>query len=428
MKGIVSSGGLALSHKALRTHEQPISYLIAAALENPQLVNLAAGLVDPFTLPTEGTARLVGKIMSCEERGRGALQYEDTAGNKLLRKRLLRHLEELDGVGEGGLGARAEHVVVTNGSQQGLYLIADALLDPGDIVIIENPSYFVYTGALDSFGATMLGVPMNDGGMDVEALERLLAEMERDGRLERLKFIYCTSYFQNPTGLSLAADRRAKMVELAKRFSRGHRVLIVEDAAYRELRYDGEAVASIKRYDPENQYTVLTQTFSKPFAPGIKLGYTVMPGDLTEQVLRQKGNHDFGSSSLCQQIALEALNSGLYQRHAEVLCEAYRAKRDVMISAIEGRLLKGVEGVRYVRPAGGLYVWVSFGPHVDTSREGELFRACLDGGVLYVPGDYCFGGQERPRNHLRLSFGQVEIERIAVGIERLARAVQAIAA
>jgi 2-aminoadipate transaminase len=423
MKGSPANLGLPLSSRGRRAREQPISYLISAALGNPELVNLAAGLVDPLTLPAKETGEISAKIMANPQQAVRALQYEGTSGSKLLRQRVLRHLEELDHTEAGGLGVSDDQIILTNGSQQALYLIGDVLVDPGDLVIVESPSYFVYTGTLESFGARLVGVPMDEGGMDVDALERLLTQMQTDGRLERLKLIYCTSYYQNPTGLSLAADRRARMVELARRFSRGHRLLILEDAAYRELRYDGDALPSIKSYDPENKYTILTQTFSKPFAPGIKLGYTAMPTDLADPVLRQKGNHDFGSSSLCQQIALEAMESGQYQHHVEELREAYRHKRDAMVSAVRKHLVGTYPEVRYVHPHGGLYVWVTLTDGIDASRGGKLFAAALKRGVLYVPGDYCFGGENPPKNHFRLSFGQVSLDRIELGIERLTAAM-----
>jgi 2-aminoadipate transaminase len=427
MKGSPAYLGLPLSNRGSRAREQPISYLISAALGNPELVNLAAGLVDPLTLPARETAQIAAKIMADPVRSVTALQYDGTSGSKPLRQRVLRHLEELDSKAPGGLGVTAEQIILTTGSQQALYLIGDVLIDPGDLVIVESPSYFVYTGTLESFGAKLVGVPMDEGGMDVDALERLLREMESDGRLDRLKLIYCTSYYQNPTGLSLASERRGRMVDLARRFSGRHRLLILEDAAYRELRYDGEALPSIKSHDPENQFTILTQTFSKPFAPGIKLGYTAMPADLAEPVLRQKGNHDFGSSSLCQQIALEALESGQYARHVEELRHAYRAKRDAMVSAVQKFLVTAYPGVRYVHPHGGLYVWVTLPQEIDASRNGKLFAAALERGVLYVPGDYCFGGDNPPKNQLRLSFGQVALERIGLGAQRLAAAMGDIA-
>jgi 2-aminoadipate transaminase len=274
-------------------------------------------------------------------------------------------------------------------------------------------------------GANVIPVPMDDDGMDVDAVEQVLARLEREGKLPRVKLVYCTSYFDNPTGLTLSLERRRRLVEMVKRYSRQHRILIHEDAAYRELRYDGPSLASMKSMDPENQYTILSHTFSKPFAPGIKLGYTAMPADLLDAVLQQKGNHDFGSSNLCQYIALEALRDGSYQKHVQVLCQAYRKKRDAIVVALNQYMPRD-GSVTWTVPHGGLYVWVSLPEGTDSSRNSAMFKHAVEEGVLYVPGDYCFVPDEQgqiPKNYLRLSFGQVAPDQIEPGIQRLGRVV-----
>jgi 2-aminoadipate transaminase len=269
---------------------------------------------------------------------------------------------------------------------------------------------------------------MTEDGIDVEAIEKLLVRLEREDRLERVKLIYTTSYYQNPTGLTLGAAGRARLLEIARRFSRRQRILILEDAAYRELRYDGPALASMKSLDRENQFTILTQTFSKPFAPGLKTGYTAMPADLMEAVLHQKGNHDFGSPSLSQHIAVEAMTSGLYDQHVRLLCDSYRAKRDAMLDSLR-KYIPASADISWTHPNGGLYIWVTLPAGTDSSRESPLFNRCVENGVLYVPGDYCFQPDENgfvPRNHIRLSFGQVAPDQIAPGIERFSQAVASI--
>lgn len=416
---------LALSSKSLRTKEQPISFLIAEALRNPRLINLAAGLVDPLTLPVEACDAITRRLFSDVARGRAALQYDTTLGLLDLRKRLLAHIEQLEGLPARAMALTENDLAVTTGSQQALYLIGDVLLDPGDIVIAANPSYFVYAGALQSLGANVFTVPMDSDGMVVDEVEHLLARFEREGRLERVKLVYCTSYFQNPTGLTLSAERRPRLLEIVQRFSKRHRILILEDAAYRELRYDGEAHRSIKSFDPHNRFTAISHTFSKPFAPGLKLGYTAMPPDLMHAVLHQKGNHDFGSANLTQHIALESMLDGSYASHVDVLCSSYRAKRDAMTAALK-RFMPADVNLTWTHPHGGLYVWLALPMGFDTSRGSAMFNACVEKGVLYVPGAYCFQPDEHgviPTNHIRLSFGQVAPDQIAPGIERLAEIV-----
>jgi 2-aminoadipate transaminase len=417
---------LPLSTKALRTKEQPISYLIATALRTPGLINLAAGLVDPLTLPVKECGAITNRIFSDKSRGRVALQYDTTQGLAELRREAVRHIEKLEGIPAASMGISPESVLVTTGSQQALYLIGDCLVDPGDIVIAAAPSYFVYTGTLDSLGANILTVPMDDNGMDVEAVARLLERLDREGRLPRVKFVYCTSYYQNPTGLTLSAERRPRLLEIVKQFSRDHRILILEDAAYRELRYDGPALRSIKSYDAENRYTVSSHTFSKPFAPGLKLGYTAGPDDLLHAMLQQKGNHDFGSSNVTQHIALETFRDGSYDIHVELLRKSYKVKRDAILASLL-RFMPKDAAIRWTHPGGGLYVWMTLPEQFDTSRTGKMFGACIERGVLYVPGEYCFGRDEQgkvPQNHLRLSFGQVAPDQIEPGIERLAGVVK----
>ena len=385
------------------------------------MISFAAGLVDEPSLPADATLQAATAVLKSPKRAQRALQYGTTQGLEPLRKRLVRHIESLELKKAHDMGFGPEDVLLTTGSQQSLYLIADTLLNPGDIVITANPSYFVYTGALVSMGARLIGVPMDNFGMDVDQVARVLEDLKKSGDLPRVKFIYCTSFYQNPTGLTLSLERRQRLVEIARNYSCNHRLLIVEDAAYRELRYEGAALPSIKSFDHTNQYTVLTHTFSKPFAPGLKLGYTIMPRDLMRQVLRQKGNHDFGSANLCQWLALETMTSGNYAAHVRRLREEYLKKRDRLLNCLQQHL---PSSVHWTRPQGGLYVWLTLPGHINTGPGGRLFDACIKSGVLYVPGEYAYANIDRPsRNQLRLCFGQVPITRINTGIRRLARAI-----
>src|SRR5262249_25152803 len=170
----------------------------------------------------------------------------------------------LDGLSPREMALTVEDVVVTTGSQQLLYLLGELLFDPGDLVITEAPSYFVYQGTLASLGARILTVPTDDEGMNTDALTELLASLERTGELQRLRLIYVCDYYQNPSGLSLSLPRRQHLLDLVRRYSRQQRILILEDAAYRELRYDGPDLPSIKSLDRENQVVILAMTFSKP--------------------------------------------------------------------------------------------------------------------------------------------------------------------
>lgn len=421
----MTSPRISFSQKSQRTGEPPVSRLHSEAQADPGLISLAVGYVDEASLPVGETARAFADLLADRAAGQAALQYGTTPGLLPLRRKLLHHLEHLEGKPAGSMRLTEENVVVTTGSQQGLYLLADVLLDAGDLVIASAPSYFVYTGALQSFGADVRTVAMDGGGMRMDQLEALLRALAASGEIRRLKAIYVVSYYQNPTGLNLAADRRARLVELARAYSDDHRIVIIEDAAYRELRYDGPALGSVKSFDETNEYVALGMTFSKAFSPGMKTGYFFLPDDLLEAVLHQKGNHDFGSSHLLQHALLRVMDSGLYAEHASAVRQAYKIKRDTMLGALEEEFSE--TPATWTKPAGGLYVWVSLPETLDTRRGQALFDRCVDRGVLYVPGDYCFSVQEGrppPTNYLRLSFGAVDVPTIREGIHRLAGAIR----
>ncbi len=415
------------SAKAKRTREQPISYLIAVAKANPHLISFAAGLVDPSTLPAAETLAITQRLLSDRSRAQEVLQYGTTVGHRGLREQIVHHLETLEGIPASAMSITPDNVVVGTGSQQLLYILADVLLDPNDIVIIEAPSYFVYTGALSSFGAKILAVPMDRDGMVVDELEKLLHRLELHGELPRVKAVYCQSYFQNPTGLTLSLDRRKRLMEIVRKYSKDHRIVIVEDAAYRELRYDGDDIAAIKRFDSDNEFVVSCYTFDKPFAAGLKVGYCIGPAEILHQVVEQKGNHDFGSSNLTQHICYEAMMDGSYARHLSEVHAGYIRKRDLMLRALETHLPTHDKSIQWTEPGGGLYVWLSLPRHVDTSRSGGMFDDCLKRGVLYVPGEYCFQPDENghvPQNHMRLCYAVTPADQIEPGIERLAAAIK----
>jgi 2-aminoadipate transaminase len=416
---------LALSAKSLRATDSPISTLIRLALETPGLISLAAGLVDQSSLPVHEVACAAADVLARPDGGRAALQYGTTQGHTPLREKVLTHVCAADGVRPAEIGLGPEQVVITTGSQQLLYLLGEVLLDPGDIVITEAPSYFVYHGVLAAKGVRVLSVPMDAAGLDTDALEDLLRRLERTGEVARLKAIYTVDYFQNPTGLSLSLPRRRHLVELARRHSHGHRVLVLEDAAYRELRFDGPDLPSVKSFDPTNEYVVTTYTFSKPCSPGLKTGYGLLPRDLVAPVVRLKGSHDFGSNNFAQHVLDRLLETGAYHRHVGELVEVYRAKRDAMLAALDQEF-GDWPGVSWTRPAGGLYVWLTFPADIDTGPDGPLMQAALEEGMLFVPGEFGHVNDEGPvpAFEARLSFGVAAPDQLAEGVRRLRRAAE----
>jgi 2-aminoadipate transaminase len=423
-----------LSARALRAADAPISALMRQALEQPGLISLAAGFVDPTSLPAEATHTAATSLLSHPELARAALQYGSTAGNTQLRRQLLERVQRADAADSRAPRASLteppseEQVVLTAGSNQILGLLADALLDVDDCVLCDAPTYFVFTGLIESVGARCIGIPSDEYGMLMPALEAELARQAAAGSLTRVKAIYVMSYFDNPRGVSLAAERRAELVALAQRYSRTHRIYVIEDAAYRELRFHGPDEASVRAYDPTGETVIYAGTFSKSFAPGVRVGFGILPRTLAPAVLSLKGNLDFGSPHLNQCLVQRALELDLLEPQAALLRKLYARKAQSMLTALDEHVAP-LAGCRYQRPNGGLYVWLSLPAHVDTSARGRLFLRARELGVLYVPGEYCYPrpeaslGIERPSSSMRLSFGVQSDERIAEGIEKLARAI-----
>jgi 2-aminoadipate transaminase len=416
---------LALSSRSERTTDSPINGLIRLALENPALVSLAAGLVDEESLPVEEVADAAADLLSEPAAGRAALQYGTVMGYAPLREKVLHRLAASDGLRPADMNLTPDDVVVATGSQQLLALLGDILLNPGDIVLAEAPTYFVFQNVLRGVGARVLTVPMDEHGLDVDALESLLRRLDRSGDLPRVKLIYTCDYYQNPTGLTLSRERRPRLLELARRYSRTNRILILEDAAHRELRYEGDDLPSVKSFDRRNEHVVWTATFSKPCAPGLKTGYGILPRELVGPLLRLKGDHDFGSNNLTQHLLDRLLASGAYDAHVARLRQVYRAKRDALLEALAEEF-RDAPDVTWTRPAGGLYVWAMFPAGMESGPSSRLMRAALDEGVLYVPGEYGYSPAcgPVPRNEARLSFGVASLDQLREGVRRLRRAVR----
>lgn len=404
--------------------EAPISRLMARTLDRPDLISLAAGFVDPDTLPVGPTQAALDRITADEDRLRAALQYGTTIGLNSLRRQLAERLIAADGRTDLDPDEIARRTVLSAGSNPLLFLISDALLDPGDIVLCAAPSYFVYLGLAGGLGARAVGVESDDDGIVPEAVEDELRRRHRLGEGPRVKAIYVTSYYDNPAGRSVSGRRRDQLIEIARRWSQEQTIYVVEDAAYRELRYDGDDEPSLWSRDSDGRQTAYVGTFSKSFSPGIRVGWAVLPPQLWGPVTSQKGHMDFGSPTFNQYLIDTVLREGLYDPHVETLRESYRKKLNVMIEVVAEHL--GPLGARWSRPRGGLYLWVELPEGIDTGLNGSLFQRALDEGVLYIPGELCFPseGVRRQTAGLRLCFGIPSTEQIRLGVAALGRAIR----
>jgi len=408
------------SELALRTGEPAISWLMRLTLEHPDLVSLAAGFTDNDSLPVKQTLRLLETVLTSASSSPAALQYGSTAGLPALRRLTAHDLALLDGRGDDSPYDPAR-LLITHGSQQALYLLSECLCNPGDIVLVEDPSYFVFFGIAQSHGIHCRGIRMDHDGINIEALAEVLEELKRGRQISRLKMLYLVSYFQNPSGITTSLKKKEAALQLLRRYekSAGHPIYLLEDAAYRELRFYGRDTPSSLALDGYADRVLYAGTYSKPFATGIRVGFALLPRRIFSVLHRIKGNHDFGTSNFLQHIVAQALASGEYEEHLAELHYRYARKAHVMTEALREHFPKEVE---WAEPAGGLYVWAKLPRAVKTGPNSPLFKTAMEKGVLYVPGQLCYADdptRRKPDCEMRLSFGGASEKEIRQGIEKL---------
>jgi 2-aminoadipate transaminase len=415
-----------LSALGRRTAPPPISWLMRLTLERPRLISLAAGFTDSASLPLAEAQSLLEQLLRSPGAGRAALQYGTTLGDARLRRLTAQRVQVLDGAGASAEIVSPNRTIITSGSQQLLYMLTEALCDPGDIVLVEDPTYFVFLGIMQSHGLQGRGIRMTAQGVDLAHLDRTLANLKRAGALSRVKMLYLISYFQNPTGGSTSFETKVEALSILRRYERaaGHPIFLVEDAAYRELGFAGDATRSALAAGPLAPRVIYMGTYSKPFATGVRVGFGVLPEPVFTVVERLKGNHDFGTSNLLQQLLARALATGLYEEHLPVLRARYALKAAQMTAALR-RHFPGQ--VQWQEPRGGLYVWARAPERTRTGVRSKCFQSALKREVLYVPGRLCYVDDptRRPPDHeMRLSFGGAGPAEIREGIARLGRTLR----
>ena len=410
----------ALSALGRRTAPPPISWLMKTALARPKLISLAAGFTDNTTLPVESSRQLLNKILRSPKTGQPALQYGITAGEEKLRQLTALHLQKLD----GGLdhAHSPERVIITGGSQQLLYMTLEALCDEGDLVLVEDPTYFVFLSILQSRGIRARGVKLERDGLDLAHLEKVLTQLKKSGELRRVKALYLVTYFQNPTGATTTLAKKRAALALLKKFERaaGHPIYLLEDAAYRELRFDhGADVPTALTLPGARDRVIYAGTYSKPFATGVRVGFGILPEPLFTAVLRIKGNHDFGTANLLQHLLARALESGTYDQQVTKARRNYARKARVMKLALAKHFPANVE---IWEAGGGLYFWARLPKGISAGVNSKIFQAALKHDVLYVPGELCYAddsSRRKPSNEMRISFGNASEASIREGIRRL---------
>jgi 2-aminoadipate transaminase len=376
----------------------------------PDIISFAGGLPAPELFPIEEFKAAADVVLS--EMGTRALQYSTTEGYPPLREMIVRHMARY------GIVVDIDNVLITSGSQQALDLIGKVLINLGDKVLTDEPTYLGAIQAFTLYGAEYVTVPIDDDGMQVGQVEHAL----RSGP----KFMYILPNFQNPAGVTLALQRRHDLIAFADRYG----IPIVEDDPYGQLRYEGEHIKPLVVLDAEGlkcetngKYSgnvIYLSTFSKTLAPGLRLGWIVAPKEVIRQIVMAKQGTDLHTSSFDQMVAYEVARGGFIDRHVRKIRDVYRQRRDVMLAALERAFPNPSLGVHWTRPQGGLFLWMTLPEHMDAA---ELLKEAVKDKVAFVPGAafYPNGGGH---NTARLNFSNAGEEMIAEGIARLGRAVE----
>lgn len=390
----LSSGAKDITSSAIRD--------LLKVTEQPEVISFAGGLPAPECFPTEELAAASERVLV--ERPIAALQYGPTEGYRPLREFLTQRLAAL------GIEVPLEQVLTTSGSQQALDLLGKLLIDPGALVAVEEPTYLGALQAWQSYRPRYATLPMDEQGLDVSALAHLLESGAQP------RFLYLVSSFQNPTGVTLAAERRQPLLELAATYH----LPIIEDDPYGELYYDGDRPPPLAALDVQMhgalRHVVYLSTFSKLLAPGLRVGWVAAPQELVSKITHAKQGIDLHTGSLSQAVAYEVCRDGLLERHVPVIRRIYHARRDAMLTALETYM---PEGVSWTRPSGGLFLWLTLPERMNTI---ELLGVALEDNVAFVPGTSFFanGGGT---NTMRLNFSHSAPERITEGVRRLAEAI-----
>src|SRR5262245_11495124 len=366
---------------------------VLAFLGVPDLISFAGGFPDPRTFPRERASALLAEFAAAGEAS--AFQYAPTRG-------LAGPLDALAGRLESIQGRRPaeDELLITSGAIEALELICKSFLDHGDTVVVEAPTYLGAIMAFRSFEADVVAVPLDEHGLDVEELERRIA-----GGL-RPKLLYTIPDHQNPAGVSLSPERRAALAELARRYG----FLIVEDVAYRELSFDGDAATSLWSLAPDA--VVQAGTTSKTFFPGVRLGWAVGPAEISAQLVAAKQNTDQCAGALGQRLFEEYVRRGWIDEQLAASRALYRSKSGLTLASLERSM---PAGARWTTPEGGFFTWLTL---PDGGDATELCARAVERGVGIVPGTLFFP-DGRGNDNVRLSFSLVDEAQIEEGIERL---------
>ncbi len=364
---------------------------------NADRVSFTGGFPDPESLPAQRIAEATARSM--EKNGKWALQYGSAVGYAGLIDQLCTKLAR-----DNGVVVERENVLITAGASQAIDLVCSAMLNPGDIILSEEPTWQGAVRLFAAHRATCIGVPMDNEGMRMDALANRLAECKAQG--VQPKFIYTIPTFQNPTGVTMPLDRRLRLLALAKEYN----VAILEDDAYFDLRFSGERIPMLVTLDDAG-LVMYTGTFSKIMAAGMRLGWCVGPATLIEKMAKLKA--DGGTSPFASHVAAEYAASGDLEQHVGDLIDIYRSRRDTMTAALQSEMPEGIE---WSEPNGGFFLWLTLPAGYDSVDMQPEARAH---GVDFLPGAGCYFDGSGRRN-IRLSYSFADDDAIRRGVKILA--------
>ena len=390
------------SGRAKSTRSSAMRDLMALTAQ-PQVISLAGGLPDMTVFPPEVMAKVTAQIAA--EASARALQYGPTEGLDDVREAIAQVM-----AAEGMTAIEPDDILVTTGGQQVIDLVCRTLVDPGDVVIAEAPTYPGAVPCFGSFEADVVQIAMDADGMRVDELEETLDRLEREGR--RPKFVYTIPTFHNPAGVTMSLPRRRRLVEVA----RERELLVLEDNPYGLLRYEGDPLPTLYSLDG-GEFVIYLGTFSKILSAGIRVGWAVAPGPVFQKLNIGKQAADLCSSSLSQLFVATYFRSGLWAEQLERFKEVYRRRRDVMLGALEEFLGPHAE---WTRPQGGLFLWATLPDYIDTT---DLLARALESDVAFVPGRAAYL-DGRGGSSMRLNFSGVAEDDFREGVRRIGRVVR----
>ena len=367
------------------------------AMNDPETISFGGGAPATEALPAAQIREIASEVLAPDRRGREALQYGPVKGVKQLREIVAEQL-----LRPNDIAADPEDVLIVNGGLETMNLLCQVFIDPGDVILVESPTFVHCVEIFEMFQARCVGCETDEHGLVIEDVERKIRELHP-------KMVYVIPTFQNPTGKTLPADRREQLAALGSKYD----VIILEDDPYRELRYSGEPLKPIKAYD-KTGHTVYANSLSKIFSPGSRLGYVYADRAIIDKLVDAKTATNSHTSMVPQILCAEFFARGLYPEHLQKLCAIHRERRDAMMAALERNM---PEGTKWVFPDGGLFSWVELPGGIDTT---ELLKEAAAYKVAYIAGAGFFAGNTgEGKNCMRISYGNVSPEKIDEGMRRL---------